>query len=45
MYEGNFYFYTNPLHKYYEKTSENNDLICLEGKCKMNKNNKLTLFF
>jgi len=45
MYEGNFYFYTNPLHKYYEKISENNDLICLEGKCKMNKNNKITLFF
>ena len=45
MREGSFYFYTNPLHKYYEKTSETNDLICLEGKCKMNKNNNLTLFF
>ena len=45
MHEGSFYFYTSPLHKYYQKTNENNDLICLEGKCKMNKNNNLTLFF
>ena len=45
MYEGYFYFYTKPLHKYYEKLIENNDLVCLEGKCKMNKNNKITLFF
>ncbi len=45
MQEGSFYFYTSPLHKTYEKINETNDLICLEGKCKMNKNNNLTLFF
>lgn len=45
IYEGYFYFYTKPLHKYYEKLIENNNLVCLEGKCKMNKNNNLTLFF
>ena len=45
MQEGSFYFYTSPLHKTYIKTNETNDLVCLEGKCKMNKNNNLTLFF
>ena len=45
LYKGYFYFHTKPLHKYYEKLNENNNLVCLEGKGKFTKNKKITLFF
>ena len=45
LYKGYFYFHVKPFHKHYEKLNENNNLICIEGKGKMNKNNKITLFF
>ena len=37
--------YLEEQKEHYEKLNENNNLICIEGKGKMNKNNKITLFF
>ena len=42
---GRFYFHVKPIHKYYEKLNQNNNLVCIEGKGKVNKNSKITLFF
>ena len=42
---GRFYFHIKPIHKYYEKLNQNNNLVCIEGKGKVNKNSKITLFF